>query len=212
MEKIDEAVCLYEISEGIRLTYARSAFYRMLGLDPDALSLPCELKDIGIHDDYAAEYELLLHAEASDSTGREHVHRIRDSRGDWIWRHTRISRISVSGGVSPVLLEISRDITASMKTGAQLQESLERFQVAFGQSHSRLWEVTLSDRIFRIYPQRVGRARVVAAVFPDVDPVHFSIDERGLEQAAHIADQKTDNTNHDCSPFRSLMMNFRGVP
>lgn len=152
LEKIDEAVCLYEISEGIRLTYARSAFYRMLGLDPDALSLPCELKDIGIHDDYAAEYELLLHAEASDSTGREHVHRIRDSRGDWIWRHTRISRIFVSGGVSPVLLEISRDITASMKTGAQLQESLERFQVAFGQSHSRLWEVTLSDRIFRIYP------------------------------------------------------------
>ena len=38
-----------------------------------------------------------------------------------------------------------------METRRQLQESVERFQAAFGQSHSMLWEVTLSTKSFHIY-------------------------------------------------------------
>ena len=151
LENIDDGICLLEAAERIRVTYASPGFYRMLKQTPEAFRLPCDLKEIGIHSDYEADYEQVLRTRISSSGAAEHVHRIQDSEGNWIWRHVRVSRIACPGSSVPVLMEISRDITTSMETRRQLQESVERFQAAFGQSHSMLWEVTLSTKSFHIY-------------------------------------------------------------
>ncbi len=151
LERMDDGVCLYEIADSIRMIYANPAFFRMLKLDPAAFRLPRDLKEAGVHADYAAEYEELLRAEASGGGTKEQIHRIRNGEGTWIWRRVKISRLDVPEGSSPLLLELSRDISGTMETRELLQESAERFQVAFGQSRNRLWEVSLSARSFRLY-------------------------------------------------------------
>lgn len=57
LENIDDGICLLEAAERIRVTYASPGFYRMLKQTPEAFRLPCDLKEIGIHSDYEADYE-----------------------------------------------------------------------------------------------------------------------------------------------------------
>ena len=168
LENIEDGICLLEAADSIRIIYASPGFYDMLGLSPDTFRLPCDLKDVGIHSDYEADYERAIRERVSTSGAAEHVHRIRDTRGNLLWRHVRFSRIPCPGSRYPVLIEISRNITSSMETRRQLQESVERFQLAFGQSHSMLWEVELSSRTFRTFNgNSSGRPDRTLSRFPE---------------------------------------------
>ena len=168
LENIEDGICLLEAADSIRIIYASPGFYDMLGLSPDTFRLPCDLNDVGIHSDYEADYERAIRERVSTSGAAEHVHRIRDTRGNLLWRHVRFSRIPCPGSRCPVLIEISRNITSSMETRRQLQESVERFQLAFGQSHSMLWEVELSSRTFRTFNgNSSGRPDRTLSRFPE---------------------------------------------
>ena len=59
LENLEEGVCLLEAADSIRITRISPGFYRLLGMKRDSLPLPCGLKRLGIHPDYAAEYEQL---------------------------------------------------------------------------------------------------------------------------------------------------------
>lgn len=151
LENLDDGICLLEASDSISVTYISPGFYRMLGLRRNSLSLPCDLKKLGIHPDYAAEYEQLLRAGISEDRPLEHLHKISGSEGRWLWRHVRVYRIARPGSEVPVFMEISQNISELMETRQQLQENSALLHVALGQSRSVLWEVGHSDRVLHIH-------------------------------------------------------------
>ena len=151
LENLDDGICLLEASDPVRVTYISPGFYRMLGLQRNSLDLPCDLKRLGIHPDYAAEYEQLLRTEIGEGETVEHLHRISDSEGRWLWRHVRACRIARPGSDVPVFMEISRNVSELMENRLKLQENSALLHVALGQSRSLLWEVNHSDRVLHIH-------------------------------------------------------------
>lgn len=88
---------------------------------------------------------------AENGKTAEHLHRISGGEGRWLWRRVKICRLSCPENGSPVLLEISRDVSVLMETRMKLQENSALLHVSLGQRRSILWEVDHAERTLRIH-------------------------------------------------------------
>ena len=144
-------VALIEAGPQIRLLYASTGFFRILGAGEGELAIPCSLEQIGIHPDYAADYEQILRKSVDKEGISDHIQRISRKRTDWIWRHVRVARVAYPGSRYPVLLELSTDISELIRKDRQLRESNERLRVAFRQTPHRMWEVDIDERTYNTF-------------------------------------------------------------
>lgn len=151
LQHMDGGVCILEVEKEIRLLYASAGFYQMLGLKPEALSLPCPLKELGIHPDYEASYAQMLREAVQQSKGIRQIQRIQHRQRGWIWRQTRASCLPYPGAGKSLILELSMDVSEFMDMERELRESNERLRAAFGQTPHTLWEVDLESRTYDIY-------------------------------------------------------------
>lgn len=148
LDAMDGGVCLLEVGQQIRLVYASSGFYQMLGLDEKEFDLPCTLEEMGIHSDYLAEYRQLILDSAEKGRTEKHLQRISGNGETWIWRRCKLLRLEDFPGSLPVVMEISTDVTELLETEEQLRESNERLCVAFEQMPQVLWEIDLERRSY----------------------------------------------------------------
>ena len=151
IEYMDGGVALIEAGPQIRLLYASTGFFRILGGGEGELAIPCSLEQIGIHPDYAADYEQILRKSVDKEGISDHIQRISRKRTDWIWRHVRVARVAYPGSRYPVLLELSTDISELIRKDRQLRESNERLRVAFHQTPHRMWEVDIDERTYNTF-------------------------------------------------------------
>ena len=151
LQYMDESVCLLEVGDEINVIYASSGFYHMLGLKKDDFALPCPFKKIGLDSDDQKIYEEALRKRAENGGVVSFIQKISGNGKEWIWRRTRASRIECPDSLFPVMLEVSTDITELVEKEHELQESNERFRVAFGQTPHVMWEVDVKKRIFNSY-------------------------------------------------------------
>ena len=151
LQHIDGGVCIFEVGREIRLVYASAGLYQMLGLKPEELPLPCLIKELGIHPDYEVSYEQMLRKAVQQPEGIRQVQRILHRQRGWIWRQARAERLLSSDSESPLMLELSTDVSEFMEMERELRESNERLRAAFGQTPHILWEVDLESRTFDIY-------------------------------------------------------------
>lgn len=166
---LNGGVALLEAGPEIRVIYASGGFFRMLGISPDRLILPCSLENIGIHPDHIAEYMQTVRDTAENKETAEHIHRISGDGRNWIWRQARVTRISYPGSEYPVVLELSTDVTDLIRTESELEESNERLRVAFGQTPHLMWEVDIEKKTyntFNVDEQRCSPETVVEG-FPE---------------------------------------------
>lgn len=151
LEYLDGGVGLVEMGPQLRVIYASRGLYEMIGADKDTLRIPCELKDLGVHPDYEADYERALRTGVTREGITDHIHRISRDGKHWIWRHVRAGRIAYPGEKYPVMLVLSTDISDLIRVEQELRESNERLRVAFRQTPHVLWEVDVPARTFNIY-------------------------------------------------------------
>lgn len=151
LEYLDGGVCLLEVGTEIQVIYASHGFYEMLGRKPEEISIPCSVKEIGIHPDYEPDYEKVLRDSVRKEGISDHIHRICGDGGNWVWRHVRVTQVAYPGRAHPVMLEISTDISELIQKERELKESNERLRVAFRQMPHILWEVDVEKKTFNIY-------------------------------------------------------------
>ncbi len=151
---LNGGVALLEAGPEIRVIYASSGFFRMLGITAGRLILPCSLENIGIHPDHIAEYMQVVRDTAEKKETAEHIHRISGDGRNWIWRQARVSRIAYPASEYPVVLELSTDVTDLIRTESELEESNERLRVAFGQTPHLMWEVDIEKRTYNTFNVR----------------------------------------------------------
>lgn len=151
LKYLDGGVSLLEVGPEIKVIYANQGFYHMLGIEPEKLSLPCDLDQVVIHPDYREDYIRTIREGAQKEEPSDHVHRASGDGKHWRWRHVRLTKVAYPGSLYPVMLEISTDISEVIEKDRQLQESNERLRVAFRQMPHILWEVDLGTRTFNTY-------------------------------------------------------------
>ena len=128
---LDGGVGLVEMGPKIMVIYASEGLHKMIGADREHLKLPCELKKLGIHPDYEADYEQTLRDGLAGGKTADHIHRISSDGKHWVWRHARAARIDYPEDKYPVMLVLSTDISEMIRTEASLRESNERLRAAF---------------------------------------------------------------------------------
>src|SRR5699024_8250675 len=104
--------------------------------------------ELGIHPDYEVSYEQMLRKAVQQPEGIRQVQRILHRQRGWIWRQARAERLLSSDSESPLMLELSTDVSEFMEMERELRESNERLRAAFGQTPHILWEVDLESRTF----------------------------------------------------------------
>ena len=142
---------ILEAGQEIRVIYANQGFFDMADSGA-SFSLPCTLKEAGIHPDYEEEYEQLIRTKADSGGTAEHVHPVSRTGKDWRWRHVKLIPLHRTRGKHPVLLmELSTDISQLMESERRLNESNERLRTVIGQKTCLVWEVDIRQRSFHVF-------------------------------------------------------------
>lgn len=149
---MEEGAALLEVGDKIRVLYASPGFYRMLGREKEDLTLPCDLKEIGILPEEEESYERELRGRVKKSGVIVHTHRILTGMGNRVWRRVKAVPIARPESEYPMVLEMSTDISEFTKAEEHLRESNERLKIAFGQTPHLLWEVDLDKKTFSAFP------------------------------------------------------------
>ena len=151
LENIPGGVCLLEIGPQIRIIYASSGFFRMIGSAENEFVLPCALEALRIHPDYLAEYENALRQGAQDGEMPAQAHRLQSAAGGWIWRRAQAVRTDCACSPYPVMLELSSDISETVALEESLAESQAHLLAVLDQNPHPLWQVDIAKRSVRIY-------------------------------------------------------------
>ena len=151
LENIPGGVCLLEIGPQIRVIYASSGFFRMIGSAENEFVLPCALEALRIHPDYLAEYENALRQGAQDGEMPAQAHRLQSAAGGWIWRRAQAVRTDCACSPYPVMLELSSDISETVALEESLAESQAHLLAVLDQNPHPLWQVDIAKRSVRIY-------------------------------------------------------------
>ena len=151
LENIPGGVCLLEIGPQIRIIYASSGFFRMIGSAENEFVLPCALEALRIHPDYLAEYENALRQGAQDGEMPAQAHRLQSAAGGWIWRRAQAVRTDCACSPYPVMLELSSDISETVALEESLAESQAHLLAVLDQNPHPLWQVDIAKRSVRTY-------------------------------------------------------------
>lgn len=145
LDNIDSGLAMVEMSEAVRFLYVSPSFALMLGRSVTEI-MALSLKDIVHPDDWEEMYTRIQEHVVNNGESRSHILRVIGRSGQPIWWRVHAAQVDENEQF-PVILLTAIDIS-EMK--ARERDLNDIYQVAIQQATQGIWEVDLSDKVFRM--------------------------------------------------------------
>ncbi len=147
IQNMNDSVRILEIKKPIEQLYISPNFFK----NSENSFSGNKTVDVKIHPYDLGKYELLLQKAVDSNEAEEDEYRISPDGVNWRWRRIRVVKIPYYGINSPVLLEISHDITDVKEKDMYLAESGKMLKVAFENSTKVMWEVDIKNKVYTFF-------------------------------------------------------------
>lgn len=151
---MDEGIRLLEVGEKIRPVFISPGYYQRLSLDPGSG------RPTFLHPDDQEAFDQAVRSAMESGKPVNCRYRVSADRRSWIACSVRFLDITSFTRLSPMVLEISHDISSFEKLKGQLEEDKEWIQFILKRTDNVLWEADLKNRQYRmLYAEDILQGR-----------------------------------------------------